>query len=115
MADNGAIFAKRTAFTDPLFRGFLGTNPGDDSDITVEILGSGSASFAGDVQVGEFSGSDSNLGVKPFYTGYLAVNSNAADNASIIYLQQNGDDRFQVRGNGDVLIGGTLLSAPGTD
>ena len=114
MVDNGTLYTKRDSSNSnaPLFRGHFGTNPGDDSDKTVEIRANGSATFAGDVQVGGFDGADSDLGVKAFYTGYLAINSNAADNASIIYLQQNGVDRFQIRGNGDVLVGGTIPSAP---
>ena len=56
LISNGTFYARRAAPASPLFRGYAGTNPGDDSDLTIELFANGSATFAGDVTANKLIG-----------------------------------------------------------
>jgi len=84
---------------------------GDDGDpfsgnFADDVTFGGSATFAGDVTVGNFNGNNSDLGVNNRSNGYIFVNSNAPDTASILSLKQNGVQKAVIDGGGSATFAG---------
>ncbi len=112
MVSSGAFYAKRTASTDPIFRGFLGTNPGDSSDHTFEVTADGTTKIGGtlpaspNISLGADGGASFASGACSIKNiGHIVVDRKAAAD-NILIGRLNGASTSFINANGSASFGG---------